>query len=78
MKLNYTVISSNPLKVKFFYEDSDKKRYGEFFMEFDRFSLDLKNSTDKLGVTGKAEIFNKDPNYSNDLVLGFRETMEDK
>lgn len=75
MKLNYTVISSSPLKVKFFYEGSDNNRYGEFYVEFTRMSKDAANMTDKLGVTGTAEVFAKDPDYARDLIMGFTEAL---
>ena len=75
MKLNYIVISSNPLKIKFFYED--KKRYGEFYINQTRVHFkDANNPIDKLGITGEFELVGKDKDYGIDLLQGFAEALQ--
>lgn len=75
MKLNYQVISSNPLKIKFFYEQEEK--YGEFYInQLKRDAKDANNPTDKLGIRGEVEIVAKDKDYALDLSEAFAEAME--
>lgn len=78
MKLNYLVLSSNPLRIKCFYEgDEENKRYGEFYIvQTRRDAKDANNMTDKLGVRGELEIQAKDPDYGIDLLQGFAQALE--
>lgn len=77
MKLGYVVLSSDPLRIKCFYEgDEENKRYGEFYIiQNRRDARDANNMTDKLGVRGELEIVVKDDDYAFDLVQGFAEAM---
>lgn len=74
MKLNYLVISSSPLKIKFFYQDGEK--YGEFYLEqTSRDARDANNPNDKLGIRGEMEIVRKDQDYALDLTEMFGQAM---
>lgn len=75
MKLNYVVISSDPLRIKCFYEEGEK--YGEFYLvQTRRDSKDANNPTDKLGVRGELEIVAKDKDYGIDLLQGLAEALQ--
>lgn len=79
MKLNYVIISSDPLRIKCFYEqgEGDQKRYGEFYLvQTRKDSYDLNNPTDKLGVRGELEVQAKDKDYGIDLLQGFAEALQ--
>ena len=73
MKLSYLVLGSNPLRVKFFYNDAG--RYGEFYMEFTRETLNANNPEDEIGVRGHAVVDWKRKEYANDLVQGLAEAL---
>lgn len=78
MKLNYYILSSNPLRIKCFYEQGtgDNKRYGEFYLvQTRKDSFDANNPTDKLGVRGELEVQAKDKDYAVDLLQGFAEAL---
>jgi hypothetical protein len=76
MKLNYLVISTKPLIVKFFYEDG--KKYGEFYIRFNKETSNIKNPKDSIGIRGIAEIEKKSREYAKDLSQAFADAMSDE
>lgn len=74
MKLDYQVISSEPLLIKFFYQEGEK--YGEFYLrQTVREAKDANNPTDKIGVRGTMMLEMKDPDYAIDLLQALAKTL---
>lgn len=75
MNLTYQVISTEEGKttVKFFYKED--KKYGEFYIYFDRFTKNIKNEKSELGVYGEAVLEPKHIEYASNLLAGLSKTL---
>lgn len=76
MLLTYQVISqkNGESLIKFYYQEN--KRYGEFYLRFNRLGQDINNLKSPIGTRGVAEVKAKDQDYAFPLLQGFSEALE--